>query len=233
MPAAAGGVGAAPAADALASVLGMSADTDAGVGAASDIDAVTPTNQTSAAASTAISSTIVMASLLSPTSPPATPPSAGFAATAALEGTAGGDRRGREQAGGTESSDAGGASAVTSPAPTGDPAVQASPDSPQQADGPTSDPISNQVAAHLVRLVSSGTQEMVVRLRPAELGDVTVRIALNGRDVSAWFAAPQPQVQTAISAAMGQLQTSLGDAGYNLSGAWVGADGGNAQQQQR
>lgn len=70
-----------------------------------------------------------------------------------------------------------------------------------------------------------------MRLRPPELGDVTVRVAVTGRDVSAWFASPQPQVQSAISAAIGQLQTSLGDAGYNLSGAWVGGGAANAQQE--
>jgi flagellar hook-length control protein FliK len=73
---------------------------------------------------------------------------------------------------------------------------------------------------------------MVMRLRPPELGDVTVRVAVTGRDVAAWFASPQPQVQNAISAALGQLQTSLGDAGYNLSGAWVGGGAANAQQEQ-
>jgi flagellar hook-length control protein FliK len=91
--------------------------------------------------------------------------------------------------------------------------------------------VSDQVAAHLVRLVSSGSRDMVMRLQPPELGDVTVRIAVTGRDVSAWFASPQPQVQNAISAAIGQLQTSLGDAGYNLSGAWVGGGAANAQQE--
>jgi hypothetical protein len=91
--------------------------------------------------------------------------------------------------------------------------------------------VSDQVAGQLVRLVSSGSRDMVMRLRPPELGDLTVRVAVSGRDVSAWFASPQPEVQSAITAAMGQLQTSLGDAGYNLNGAWVGADGSNAGQQ--
>lgn len=91
--------------------------------------------------------------------------------------------------------------------------------------------VSDQVAAHLVRLVSSGSRDMVMRLRPPELGDLTVRVAVNGRDVAAWFASPQPQVQSAISAAIGQLHASLGDAGYNLSGAWVGGDAAGAQQQ--
>lgn len=89
----------------------------------------------------------------------------------------------------------------------------------------------DQVANQLVRMVSNGTRDMVMRLHPPELGDLTVRVAVSGRDVSAWFASPQPQVQSAINAALGQLQTDLGNAGYNLSGAWVGADASGGQQQ--
>ena len=81
-------------------------------------------------------------------------------------------------------------------------------------------------------MVSNGSREMVLRLHPPELGDLTVRIAVSGRDVSAWFASPQPQVQSAISAAIGQLQTNLGNAGYNLNGAWVGGDASGGRQQQ-
>jgi flagellar hook-length control protein FliK len=92
--------------------------------------------------------------------------------------------------------------------------------------------IADQVAGQLARMVSNGTQEMVMRLHPPELGDLTVRVAVSGRDVSAWFASPQPQVQDAISAAIGQLQANLGNAGYNLNGAWVGGDASDGRQQQ-
>lgn len=91
--------------------------------------------------------------------------------------------------------------------------------------------IADQVSGQLARMVSNGSHEMVMRLHPPELGDLTVRIAVSGRDVAAWFASPQPQVQSAISAAMGQLQTNLSNAGYNFSGAWVGADTSSARQQ--
>jgi len=91
--------------------------------------------------------------------------------------------------------------------------------------------ITDQVTGHLLRLMSNGTRDMTMRLHPPELGDLTVRVAVSGREVSAWFASPQPQVQSAISAALGQLQTNLGNAGYNLTGAWVGADASGAQQQ--
>ncbi|HTZ37271.1 MAG TPA: flagellar hook-length control protein FliK, partial [Stellaceae bacterium] len=126
----------------------------------------------------------------------------------------------------------GDAVAAATPGGDGRAALDAPGTAPTSAgDGPTAAAIPDQVAGHLVRLVSSGSREMVMHLRPPELGDLTVRVAVSGRDVSAWFASPQPQVQSAISAALGQLQTSLGDAGYNLSGAWVGADASGAQQQ--
>jgi hypothetical protein len=94
------------------------------------------------------------------------------------------------------------------------------------------DSIAGQVSGHLLRLVSSGSREMVMRLHPPELGDLTVRIAVSGRDVSAWFESAQAQVQAAVSGGIAQLHADLGNAGYNLSGAWVGADASNARQQE-
>ena len=91
--------------------------------------------------------------------------------------------------------------------------------------------VADQVASHMVQLVSSGSREMVMRLHPPELGEVTVRVVVNGRDVSAWFGSPQLHVQTAIADGIGQLQAGLGNAGYNLNGAWVGADTSGSRQQ--
>jgi flagellar hook-length control protein FliK len=102
------------------------------------------------------------------------------------------------------------AASAAAPANSADPSVAAT--------------ISEQVAGHVVRLAASGLREMVMQLHPPELGEVTVRLVINGRDVSAWFGSPQPQVQIAITDGIGQLQTGLDGAGYNLNGAWVGAD---------
>ncbi|HXC30272.1 MAG TPA: flagellar hook-length control protein FliK [Stellaceae bacterium] len=109
------------------------------------------------------------------------------------------------------------AAAAATPALTPDPAGAGS--------------MADQIAGHMARMLSNGTREVTMRLHPPELGDLTMRVAVNGRDVSAWFASPQPQVQAAISAALGQLQTDLGGAGYNLAGAWVGGDTSGARQQ--
>jgi flagellar hook-length control protein FliK len=80
------------------------------------------------------------------------------------------------------------------------------------------------LSGDVARLLASSSREAVLRLSPPELGEVTVRVAVSGRDVSAWFGTPLPSVQQTISLAIGQLQTDLGNAGYTLNGAWVGAD---------
>jgi hypothetical protein len=84
--------------------------------------------------------------------------------------------------------------------------------------------LADRLSTHLVRLARNAGAEVVLRLHPPELGDLTVRIVVHDRDVSAWFASSQTHVQLAISDAIGQLRTDLGNAGYNLDGAWIGGD---------
>jgi flagellar hook-length control protein FliK len=84
--------------------------------------------------------------------------------------------------------------------------------------------VATQLSGHVLRLLANSGNEAMVRLYPADLGEVTVRVAVSGRDVSAWFGSPQPAVQQSISSGLGQLQTDLGNAGYSLNNAWVGAD---------
>jgi hypothetical protein len=125
--------------------------------------------------------------------------------------------------GGTGEATAFSAASTAAPTTNSDPtAVVAGPDQ-----------VPDQVAGQLVRMVSSGPREIVMRLHPPELGDLTLQVAVSGRDVTAWFETPQPQVQTAISQAIGQLQTDLGNAGYNLNGAWVGSNAAGSGQPQR
>jgi flagellar hook-length control protein FliK len=80
------------------------------------------------------------------------------------------------------------------------------------------------LANHVLSMAAGGHQETTLQLQPPQLGELTVRVAVQGRDVSAWFGAAQPQVQQAVSQALDQLRLDLAGAGFNLAGAWVGAD---------
>jgi flagellar hook-length control protein FliK len=79
-------------------------------------------------------------------------------------------------------------------------------------------------AHHVLGSAQSGGGEMVLQLHPPELGELSIRVAVDGRDVSAWFASPHAEVQQALSLTLGQLHADLGNAGYSLVGAWVGGD---------
>jgi len=98
------------------------------------------------------------------------------------------------------------------------------------ADG-TSQPLANALGSQVLAMLAAGRSQVTVHLSPPGLGALTVRVEVQSRDVSAWFASPQPQVQQAVSDALALLHGALGGAGLNLSGAWVGADvsGGNGR----
>jgi Flagellar hook-length control protein FliK len=105
-----------------------------------------------------------------------------------------------------------------------DGSAPASPSNPQPVG------LADQLAHHVMTSIDNGGREVLLQLHPPELGDLTVRVLVSGRDVSAWFASQQIPVQQAISQAIGQLHTDLGNAGYNLSGAWVGADASGSRE---
>lgn len=96
----------------------------------------------------------------------------------------------------------------------------------------TNQPLANALGTQILSMVAAGRNQLTVHLSPPDLGALTVHVEVQSRDVSAWFASPQPQVQQAVTDALAQLHGSLGGAGLNLSGAWVGADvsgGGNGR----
>lgn len=84
--------------------------------------------------------------------------------------------------------------------------------------------ILDQVAARLTGMLAAGRLEVVLRLYPPDLGELSVRMQVDGRDVTAWFETPLPQVQQALSQGMEQLQAGLANAGFSLNDAWVGGD---------
>ena len=96
----------------------------------------------------------------------------------------------------------------------------------------TNQPLANALGTQILSMVAAARNQVTVHLSPPDLGNLTVHVEIQSRDVSAWFASPQTQVQQAVSDALAQLHGSLSGAGLNLSGAWVGADvsgGGNGR----
>jgi flagellar hook-length control protein FliK len=90
--------------------------------------------------------------------------------------------------------------------------------------------IPDQLLGSVMHSMQNPDQDVTLRLHPPELGDLTIRVTVSGREVSAWFGTPQAQVQQVISQAIGQLHTDLGNAGYDLVGAWVGADASDPRE---
>jgi len=88
------------------------------------------------------------------------------------------------------------------------------------------------VTTQVLSMIANGHDQVTLHVAPPELGSLTLRVDVQANNVSTWFGAAQPQVQQAVSAAITQLQTSLNGAGFNLVGAWVGADAsaGGGQQ---
>ncbi len=92
---------------------------------------------------------------------------------------------------------------------------------------PLPDNLPDQLLSSVIGSIQSPGREIVLRLDPPDLGNLTVRVVVSEHEVAAWFATPQVQLQQAIGQAIGQLHTDLSNAGYTLSAAWVGADASN------
>lgn len=117
----------------------------------------------------------------------------------------------------------------SAPLAPSDAATGAPPDLTASSNSPSAS-FTETLANHVMSMVSNGRQEATLQLQPPQLGDITIRVAVQGRDVSTWFGAAQPQVQVAVSQALDQLRTDLAGAGLNLAGAWVGADTSGTRQ---
>jgi flagellar hook-length control protein FliK len=104
------------------------------------------------------------------------------------------------------------------------PPATASPSATVAGAGSDAANIVDQVANRLAGVLAAGRLEVVLRLHPPELGELNVRMQVDGRDVTAWFESPLPPVQQALTQGMEQLRAGLANAGFNLNDAWVGGD---------
>ncbi|MGA2395287.1 MAG: flagellar hook-length control protein FliK [Candidatus Lustribacter sp.] len=107
---------------------------------------------------------------------------------------------------------------------------------PQALPSPTTaDP--NQVVEQLLHGLSLNTVDTtsIVRMRlvPQELGDVSVKLTIEGNSVSAQVMAQTPQAHDALVAGQGQLTRAFEDAGLKLTSFNVDLAGGFASFQQQ
>jgi flagellar hook-length control protein FliK len=70
-------------------------------------------------------------------------------------------------------------------------------------------------------LVQDGVQHARLHLNPAEMGPITVQIALDGLAAQVHLAAEQPQTRLALEQAMPVLASALREGGLTLSGGGV------------
>ncbi len=80
-------------------------------------------------------------------------------------------------------------------------------------------------------LVKEGVQRAELHLNPADLGPVSVQIALDGTQARIDFGADMLQTRQAIEAGLPQLASALRDAGFTLAGGGVSQHGAGRGQQ--
>ena len=124
----------------------------------------------------------------------------------------------------------GGAMPPTAPSFTGPPAT------PAAVDASVATPVGAPDFAHAFAvqvsvLATEGVQRAELHLNPAELGPVSVHIALDGAQARVDFGADAAATRHAIEAGLPELASALRDAGFTLAGGGVASHaGGQARE---
>jgi flagellar hook-length control protein FliK len=89
------------------------------------------------------------------------------------------------------------------------------------------------VKSMAMRTGTDGTSEMRLRLQPESLGTVTLKLTVDGNNVSANVVAQNGEARTALLAQQHTLARSLADSGLKLTSFTVDLSGGQAHDQTR
>jgi flagellar hook-length control protein FliK len=84
----------------------------------------------------------------------------------------------------------------------------------------------------VMRTSQSGSSEIRLRLNPDNLGEVTLKLTVNGSSISANLVAQNGDVRNALLSNHQQLAQSLSEAGLTLAGFSVDVSGGDAGRDQ-
>jgi flagellar hook-length control protein FliK len=91
-------------------------------------------------------------------------------------------------------------------------------------------------AQQVTWLVKNGLSEAEIRVKPADMGPISVRIEMNQNEATLSFAVTQPETRAAVQDSLHRLTEMLAESGISLGEANVGGenftqqprDGGNA-----
>lgn len=136
------------------------------------------------------------------------------------------------------------AAAPTAPAPTPAPAPgvglgQAAP-APIQPSAPggiahaaggltTPHELAHELGTRVHMAVREGGRELLVNLRPRDLGQLTIRVTMTDGVLHAQITADRPEAARMLQQSLGQLDTALSDLGYSLDGLEVSYGGQDAR----
>jgi flagellar hook-length control protein FliK len=102
-----------------------------------------------------------------------------------------------------------------------------------QAPADNSAAIEQLVKSMAMRTGADGTSEMRLRLQPESLGTVTMKLTVDGNNVSANVVAQNGEARTALLAQQHTLARSLADSGLKLTSFTVDLSGGQTHDQTR
>lgn len=88
------------------------------------------------------------------------------------------------------------------------------------------------VKSMVMRTDAQGTSQIRLHLSPAHLGDLSMKITVQGGTISASVVAQNADVRNALMTNQHQLARSLADAGLSLAGFSVDVSGGDARSRQ-
>lgn len=92
--------------------------------------------------------------------------------------------------------------------------------------------LARELGSRVHMAVREGGRELVVQLRPADLGHLTIRVTMTDGIMQATIIADRPEAARMLQQSLGNLDAALGDLGYsldNLDVAYQGQDPRDAQ----
>ncbi len=121
---------------------------------------------------------------------------------------------------------------IHAPARSADPAAPFA-GSPTPTPNLHGDHFDDELGARMSWLADQKIGHAHIKLSPAELGPVEVRLHLNGDQVNASFSSAQPEVRQALENSLPRLREMLGQHGFQLGQADVGQQQQQASQNAR